>query len=115
MADYAYELINSYRVSATSITAFVNVYGDRNDYALSEMTRDGVDTVGVWGSNPHAPTISIAISFNKLPYFLSNSFSGFQRICRNFAESKPKMFCLDEPGFSRTSTALTIVSQLRCA
>ena len=56
MADCAYELINSYRVSVTSLTAFVNVYGDRNDYALSEMTRDGVDTVGVWGSNPHAPT-----------------------------------------------------------
>ena len=59
LADYAYELINSYRVSVTSLTAFVNVYGDRKDYALSEMTGDGVDTVGVWGSNPHAPTISI--------------------------------------------------------
>jgi len=28
-----------------------------NGYALYEVTSDGVDTVGVWGSNPHAPTI----------------------------------------------------------
>ena len=30
--------------------------GLKNDYALYEVTRDGIDTVGVWGSNPHAPT-----------------------------------------------------------
>jgi hypothetical protein len=67
LADYAYELINSYRVSVTSLTAFVNVYDDRKDYALSEMTRNGVDTVGVWGSNPHAPTIFISGCFKNLP------------------------------------------------
>ena len=42
----------------TSRSAFVNVYGDRKDYALFEEARDGVDMVGVCGSNPHAPTIS---------------------------------------------------------
>jgi hypothetical protein len=44
-------------VSVTSLAAQVNVYGHRNDYALPAATCDGVDTVGVWGSNPHAPTI----------------------------------------------------------
>jgi hypothetical protein len=34
----------------------VDVYGNKNDYALSDLSRDGVDTVGVCGSNPHAPT-----------------------------------------------------------
>jgi hypothetical protein len=34
----------------------INVYGDKNDYALWGLSRDGVDTVGVCGSNPHAPT-----------------------------------------------------------
>ncbi|HLA11356.1 MAG TPA: hypothetical protein VJ023_12285, partial [Pyrinomonadaceae bacterium] len=57
LADYAYELINSYRVRVTSLAALVNVYGDRKNYALYELAGDGVDTVGVWGSNPHAPTI----------------------------------------------------------
>jgi hypothetical protein len=33
-----------------------NLYGVKKDYGLSEMTGDDVDTVGVWGSNPHAPT-----------------------------------------------------------
>jgi hypothetical protein len=56
LADYAWNLINLYSVSVTSLTAFVNVYGDKNDCALCEVTRVGVDTVGVWGSNPHAPT-----------------------------------------------------------
>ena len=37
--------------------ALVRVYLVRRDYALSELIGDGVDTVGVWGSNPHAPTI----------------------------------------------------------
>jgi hypothetical protein len=29
------------------------VYDARNDCALYVVTSDGVDTVGVWGSNPH--------------------------------------------------------------
>ncbi len=29
-------------------------------YALYEVSGDSVDTVGVWGSNPHAPTIFIS-------------------------------------------------------
>ena len=33
-------------MSVTSLTAFVNVYGERKDYAQNEVTRDGVDTVG---------------------------------------------------------------------
>jgi hypothetical protein len=37
-------------------SCFDQVYADRNDYALYEVRGDGVDTVGVWGSNPHAPT-----------------------------------------------------------
>ncbi|MCA1602710.1 MAG: hypothetical protein LC776_14065 [Acidobacteria bacterium] len=43
----------------TSLVAQVNVYRLKNAYALYEVTSDGVDTVGVWGSNPHAPTIRI--------------------------------------------------------
>jgi len=35
------------------------VYGARNDYAQSGVTRDGLDTAEVWGSSPHAPTISV--------------------------------------------------------
>jgi hypothetical protein len=35
-------------------------YGPGNDYALDEMTGDGADTVGVWRSNPHAPTILLS-------------------------------------------------------
>ncbi len=30
---------------------------DRRDYALRAVTSDGIDTVGVCGSNPHAATI----------------------------------------------------------
>ena len=56
LADYAWNLINLYSVSVTSLAAQVNVYGLRNDYALHVASCDGVDTVGVWGSNPHAPT-----------------------------------------------------------
>ena len=36
---------------------FSCVYGPRKNYALYEVTRLFFDTVGVWGSNPHAPTI----------------------------------------------------------
>ncbi len=46
-----------YSVSVISLAAQANVYGLRNDYAFYEVTSDGVDTVGVWGSNPHASTI----------------------------------------------------------
>ena len=42
-------------------SCFDQVYGDRNGYAFCEVTGDGVDTVGVWGSNPHAPTIFIEL------------------------------------------------------
>ena len=44
-------------MSVTSLAAQVDVYRLRNEYALHVVTGDGVDTVGVWGSNPHAPTI----------------------------------------------------------
>jgi len=40
----------------TSQAALVNIQRVSKDCALSEVTRDGLDTVGVWGSNPHAPT-----------------------------------------------------------
>ena len=56
------ELVNFCCVSVPSLAAPVNVYRLRNDYALYEVRSDGVDTVGVWGSNPHAPTNP----FNKL-------------------------------------------------
>ncbi len=35
------------QVDATSLTALVAFISDRNDYALYEVTSDGVDTVGV--------------------------------------------------------------------
>ena len=56
LADCDYALINLCSVDVTSPTAVVNVCGLKNDYALYEATGDGVDSVGVWGSNPHAPT-----------------------------------------------------------
>jgi hypothetical protein len=56
LADYASNPINLSSLSVTSLASLVNVYRVRKDYVLSEVTRDGVDTVGVWGSNPHAPT-----------------------------------------------------------
>ena len=40
----------------TSLAALVNVCRGVRDYSLSKVIGDGVDTVGVWGSNPHAPT-----------------------------------------------------------
>ena len=43
-------------VSVIPLAALVNVYRLGNDYALHVASCDGVDTVGVWGSNPHAPT-----------------------------------------------------------
>ena len=62
LADYAWNLINLYSVSVTSLAAQVNVYRLKNDYAIHAVTSDGVDTVGVWGSNPHAPTILCKVS-----------------------------------------------------
>jgi hypothetical protein len=56
LADYASNPINLCSVSVTSLAALVNVYRVRKHYALLDVIRDGVDTVGVWGSNPHAPT-----------------------------------------------------------
>ena len=85
LADYAWNPINLFSVRVTSLAALVYVYRVKTEYALFELAGDGVDTVGVWGSNPHAPTISIAISFNDLPEFLLTSFLGLFRICRNFA------------------------------
>jgi hypothetical protein len=49
--------MNLYSVSVTSPADQVHVYRPGNDGALYEVTGDGVDTVGVWGSNSHAPTI----------------------------------------------------------
>jgi hypothetical protein len=43
-----------YQLVPTTTSALL---GDKNDYALYRVISDGVDTVGVWGSNPHAPTI----------------------------------------------------------
>ena len=37
-------------------SGLVNVYGAGNVHALRKLKCDGLDTVGVWGSNPHAPT-----------------------------------------------------------
>ena len=56
LADYASNPIKLCSVRVTSPNLPINVYGDKNDYALLDLSRDGVDTVGVWGSNPHAPT-----------------------------------------------------------
>ena len=66
LADHAYNFINLNRVDVTSLAAQVNVYGLRNEYALYEVTSDGVYTVGVWGSNPHAPTIFMSKPLNEL-------------------------------------------------
>ncbi|MDX6445650.1 MAG: hypothetical protein QOH71_2724 [Blastocatellia bacterium] len=35
-------------------------YGAKNVYALYAVLCPRLDTVGVWGSNPHAPTIIIS-------------------------------------------------------
>jgi hypothetical protein len=43
---------------------------DKNDYALYEVTEDDFDTVGVWGSNPHAPTIFIELFRYFCPPFI---------------------------------------------
>ena len=56
LADYAWNLVNLYSVSVTSLAAPVSVYRLKNDYVIHAVSCDGVDTVGVWGSNPHAPT-----------------------------------------------------------
>ena len=58
MADYARILINLCSVEMTSLIAFVNVYGDRNDYALSEVTANGVDTEALCLFRP-SQTLSI--------------------------------------------------------
>ena len=34
----------------------VNFCGDKNDYAVGDLNRDGVDTVGVLGFESPAPT-----------------------------------------------------------
>jgi hypothetical protein len=47
LADYAYALISLFIVDVTSLVG--QVYSARNDYALSGVTRDGLDPVGVWG------------------------------------------------------------------
>jgi hypothetical protein len=49
-----------------SQAALVNIQRVSKDCALSEVTGDGLDTVGVWGSNPHAPTIFIYQPVNSL-------------------------------------------------
>ena len=56
----------------------VNVWRVGNDYALSAVTWDGVDTVGVCGSNPHAPTRFIelfvtVVVLSSLPSNLADS------------------------------------------
>jgi hypothetical protein len=56
LADFANALIQFIPRGRDFSNRFGCVYGDRNDYALYEVTSDGVDTVGIWGSNPHAPT-----------------------------------------------------------
>jgi hypothetical protein len=53
-----------------SLATLVNVYGVRNDYWPYEVAGDGVDTMGAWGSNPHAPTI-----FNADPLIASSTSS----------------------------------------
>ncbi len=39
----------------------VSFYAAKNDYALYAAVGPRIDTVGVWGSNPHAPTIFIEL------------------------------------------------------
>src|SRR6185436_10973740 len=62
LADYASNPIDLCSVSVTSLAALVNVYRVRRHYVLLDLTGDGVDTVGVCGSNPHAPTRSFSIT-----------------------------------------------------
>jgi hypothetical protein len=52
-----YTLLSS--VCVTSPAAEVRFYVGKNDYARYEVTRDGIDAVGDWGSSPHVPTIFI--------------------------------------------------------
>jgi len=80
LADYAWNLINLYSVSVTSLAAQVNVYGLRNDYALHVASCDGVDTAEVWGSSPHAP-----LSF-RAPERFSRRF-GILRMAKRLCES----------------------------
>ena len=60
----------------TSLATEVNVYRLKNDYAVYEATKDGVDTVGVWGSNPHAPTIRISNLLGKRSIVAAFSLQG---------------------------------------
>jgi len=43
------------------LAAIVDVHRLMPNYALYGVASDGLDTVGVWGSNPHAPTIFIEL------------------------------------------------------
>src|SRR6185436_16182582 len=56
LADCASNPIHLYSVSVTSLAAWLTFIAVRKHYVLLDVTRDGVDTVGVCGSNPHAPT-----------------------------------------------------------
>src|SRR6267378_3955561 len=60
-------------------------YGLKNVYAVYAAPGPRLDTVGVWGSNPHAPTILFPAVSTNCPHFPSTSFSGFLGICRNSA------------------------------
>lgn len=42
LADYAWNSINLYNVSVTSLATFAKVHSDRNDCALYDATGDGI-------------------------------------------------------------------------
>ena len=57
-------------------------YGAKNVYALYAVLRPRIDTVGVWGSNPHAPTNLSATSPILCVTFREFAF---KIICHDFA------------------------------
>jgi hypothetical protein len=103
LADYPCNLINLNRVSVTSLGAPVQFTGIRNDCAGYELTGDGFDTVGVWGSNPHAPTIFIDLFRYFCPPFIvhGTSLADFWQTLKNCHHTRFPL----QKGFGRLQAA----------
>ena len=72
----------------TSQAALVNIQRVSKDCALSEVTRDGLDTAEVWGSSPHAPTIFIELFSYLCPPFIVHGtvWQTFGRVSQKSSE-----------------------------
>jgi len=58
-ATVCLRVIRFMRSTVTSLAAMIRFCAVKSDYALYVAPGPRLDTVGVWGSNPHAPTISV--------------------------------------------------------